>query len=243
MHLVQYCQCMHCVVDMAANLDTYKVAYLSKIQSRLASACIHRAPPLHPANHVSCKITPSGAEALRETGGRWVPRHGPAGRPAAERVWSEGLAAVKPPPPSALSLGALCIGTRRQQTQGTGPWAREAELHCTEPELRFGAVPALGLTYQAPEHPGSVAKSFGPRPQLQDMQATDMQERGSSCCARMRSVALPPTPRCSPPPALCLRPLHSHLNTSAPLSPSPLRPPSSPPISASSSCLLAAAST
>ena len=100
-----------------------------------------------------------------------MPRHGPAGRPAAERVWSEGLAAVKRPPPSALSRRALCFGTRRQQTQGTGPWARGAELHCTEPELRFAADPALGLPSQAPEHPGSVAKSFGPRPQLQDMQA------------------------------------------------------------------------
>ena len=97
------------------------------------------------------------------TGGRWVPRHRPAGRPAAERVWSGGLASVKRPPSSALSLGALCFGTRRQQTQGTGPWARGAELHCAEPELRFTADPALGLPSQAPEHPGSVAKRLRPQ--------------------------------------------------------------------------------
>ena len=37
--------------------------------------------------HIACQlqVTPSGVEALRETSGRWVPRHGPAGRPAAKR--------------------------------------------------------------------------------------------------------------------------------------------------------------
>ena len=174
----------------ATSKPSYDMAHLGCTQSRLAPACVHTAPLLRPASHVSCNITPSGAEALRETGGRWVPKHRPAGRPAAERVWSEGLAAVKRPLPSALSLGALCFGTRRQQTQGTGPWARGAELHCTEPELRFAVVPALGLTCQAPGHPGPVAKSFSPRPQLQDMQANTK--------ARQRAC---PVPLASPPSA------------------------------------------
>ena len=182
------------------------MAHHGSRQQRLAPACIHRAPPLHPASHGCCNVTPSGAEALRETGGRWVPRHRPAGRPAAERVWSKGLAAVKRPPPSALSLGALGFGTRRQQTQGTGPWARGAELHCTEPELRFAVVPALGLTCQAPGHPGPVAKSFSPRPQLQDMQACRQTRSGAGLlCFRM--ATLPSTAPSTSPPLLPL-PLH-----------------------------------
>ena len=124
---------------------------LAVIGLRLAPAGIARVPA--PRKQRLLQVTPSGAEALRETRGRWVTRHRPAGRPAAEHVWSEGLAAVKRPPPSALSLGALCFVTRRQQTSALGPGVVERSSTVSEPRAQVCRRPSTRPALPGPRAP------------------------------------------------------------------------------------------
>ena len=56
-------------------------------------------------------------------GGRWVPKHRPAGRPGSRAHLVGGLDSVKWPPPSTLGLRALKPRRRGlSRPQGTGPW-------------------------------------------------------------------------------------------------------------------------
>ena len=68
-------------------------------------------------------VTPSGAEAPKEPAGAGCQGTGPPGAPRPSPSDSRACRS-QASPPQRSTLG-LCFGTRRQQTQSTGPWARE----------------------------------------------------------------------------------------------------------------------
>ena len=142
-------------------------------------------------------------------------------------------------PRSALGLSGLYASALRpQQTQGAGPWARGADLHCTEPELRFAAGPALGLPFQAPGHPGPVAKRL--RLQASTARHAGMQTDTSGAGPAAPHASIRPSP--SPPHTRPSSPLAAAApSTSPPLLPQLLHPilySNAPPTSSSSHCYL-----
>ena len=155
------------------------------------------------------------------TGGRWVPRHRPAGRPAAERVWSGGLAASSVPLPqrSALGLYASALGVSRPRALGPGLVERSSTL--SEPRAQSCHSPGTRPDLSGPRAPRLGCQRL--RPQASAAGHASMQtykERGWSCCAAPPS---PPPLRNPPRPTLhrSATPLALPSTASQPPSPSP----------------------